>query len=146
MKQILIPFLVACFLAPGSMWVSSVSPVSQISAVHIPQRQVPGGLPFVADLVKTQARVPAFRHIGPLTVVLASRDPKGLQDLLAAQQNPASPEYHQWLTPQEFGNRFGRLPQEYAQLQEWLRSTGLTVSQQWPNRLQLTVEGPAEAV
>jgi subtilase family serine protease len=145
MKQILIPFLVACFLAPGSVWVSSVSPGSQISMAPA-KRQVSGGLPFVADLAKKQARVPGFRHIGPLTVVLASRDPKGLQDLMAAQQNPASPQYHKWLTPQEFGNRFGRLPQEYAQLKEWLRSTGLRVSHQWPNRLQMTVEGPAEAV
>lgn len=146
MKQLLIPFLVACFLAPGSVWFSSASLVPQISGVQTPRRQVPGGLPLVADLAQKRARVPSFQHIGPITVVLASRDPKGLQELIAAQQDPASPEYHQWLTPQEFGDRFGRLPQEYAQLGEWLRSTGLTVSHQWPNRLQLTVGGPAEAV
>src|ERR1700730_3905867 len=30
-----------------------------------------------------------------------------LQELLAAQQNPASPLYHQWLTPDTFAARFG---------------------------------------
>ena len=30
-----------------------------------------------------------------------------LQDLLAAQQNPASPLFHHWLTPGEFAARFG---------------------------------------
>ena len=28
--------------------------------------------------------------------------------LLADQQNPSSPSYHQWLTPQQVGERFGR--------------------------------------
>jgi len=30
-----------------------------------------------------------------------------LQALLTAQQDPTSPLYHQWLTPDEFGARFG---------------------------------------
>src|SRR5271156_141214 len=30
-----------------------------------------------------------------------------LQELLAAQQNTASPLYHQWLTPDTFATRFG---------------------------------------
>ena len=30
-----------------------------------------------------------------------------LEALIAAQQNPASPLYHQWLTPDQFAARFG---------------------------------------
>src|SRR5215472_13341031 len=30
-----------------------------------------------------------------------------LTQLLADQQNPTSPNYHQWLTPAQFGARFG---------------------------------------
>ena len=30
-----------------------------------------------------------------------------LAQLLEDQQNPASPQYHAWLTPEEFGDRFG---------------------------------------
>src|SRR5215471_17926403 len=30
-----------------------------------------------------------------------------LDRLLADQQNPSSPRFHQWLTPEEFGERFG---------------------------------------
>src|ERR1051326_7815716 len=30
-----------------------------------------------------------------------------LDQLLADQQNPASPNFHKWLTPAEFGLRFG---------------------------------------
>src|ERR1035438_9281949 len=30
-----------------------------------------------------------------------------LDQLLAEQQDPASPNYHKWLTPEEFADRFG---------------------------------------
>src|SRR5664279_1100986 len=30
-----------------------------------------------------------------------------LDQLLADQQNPSSPQFHSWLTPEQFGNRFG---------------------------------------
>src|SRR5215467_3548525 len=30
-----------------------------------------------------------------------------LEALLAEQQNPSSPRFHQWLTPSQFGERFG---------------------------------------
>src|SRR5579871_1304368 len=30
-----------------------------------------------------------------------------LEQLLADLQDPASPNYHRWLTPEEFGSRFG---------------------------------------
>ena len=30
-----------------------------------------------------------------------------LEQFLAEQQDPSSPHYHEWLTPQQFGERFG---------------------------------------
>src|SRR4051794_11293899 len=38
-----------------------------------------------------------------------------LDELLAAQQDPTSPRYHQWLTPEEFGRRFGVSDQDLNQ-------------------------------
>ncbi len=34
----------------------------------------------------------------------------GLDALLGEQQNPLSPYYHQWLTPEQYGKRFGWTP------------------------------------
>src|SRR3954447_20092607 len=31
----------------------------------------------------------------------------GLESFLADQQNPSSPNYHRWLTPEQFADRFG---------------------------------------
>src|SRR5579863_9704215 len=43
-----------------------------------------------------------------------------LDTLLAAQQDPDSPLYHQWLTPAEFGARFGASDADLAQVASWL--------------------------
>ena len=40
-------------------------------------------------------------------VILPLHDSAGLGALLKAQHDPASPSYHKWLTPQQFGQRFG---------------------------------------
>jgi subtilase family serine protease len=37
-----------------------------------------------------------------------------LESLLAEQQEPSSPNYHRWLTPEEFGNRFGAASEDLA--------------------------------
>jgi len=50
---------------------------------------------------------------------------ESLEQLLAAQQDPASSNYHRWLTPQEFGEQFGPAPQDVETVTAWLRSHGL---------------------
>jgi subtilase family serine protease len=48
--------------------------------------------------------------------------------LLAAQQNPASPSYHKWLTPTQFQARFGMSAGDIARVSAWLSAQGLTVN------------------
>jgi len=50
-----------------------------------------------------------------------------LQTLLAAQKNPSSPYYHQWLTPDEFGARFGMSDADLAKVEAWLERQGFSV-------------------
>jgi len=52
-----------------------------------------------------------------------------LDALLARQQDPASSDFHRWLTPQEFGSQFGRSPEEIAQVAEWLSLHGFAVDE-----------------
>src|ERR1700722_15325350 len=51
-----------------------------------------------------------------------------LTQLLAAQQNPASTSYHQWLTPEQFGARFGLSSADLAKVSAWLTSQGFTIT------------------
>ena len=56
----------------------------------------------------------------------AQRD--ALAQLVSDQQNPASPVYHRWLTPEQFDARFGLAPQDLAAVSGWLAAQGLVVT------------------
>jgi subtilase family serine protease len=51
-----------------------------------------------------------------------------LRKLLDDQQDKASPNYHKWLTPDEFGQQFGPADQDLQIVTGWLRSHGLQVN------------------
>ena len=50
-----------------------------------------------------------------------------LDRLLAAQRDPASSELHKWLTPEQYGDRFGLSPADLARTTAWLKSAGFTI-------------------
>ena len=52
-----------------------------------------------------------------------------LDQLLAAQQNPTSANFHKWLAPEEFGRRFGLTASDNSKVVQWLQSEGLTVKE-----------------
>src|SRR5947209_19442405 len=47
-----------------------------------------------------------------------------LDQLLQEQHNPASANYQKWLTPEEFGARFGISDQDLDAVTSWLQSKG----------------------
>ena len=51
-----------------------------------------------------------------------------LTQLLAAQQTPGSPQYHQWLTPEQFGAQFGVSQHDMAAVSAWLRQQGFKIN------------------
>ncbi|HXM42256.1 MAG TPA: protease pro-enzyme activation domain-containing protein [Bryobacteraceae bacterium] len=50
-----------------------------------------------------------------------------LDRLLAQQQDPASPNYHGWLTPEQYADRFGATRADMDKMVAWLGQYGLTV-------------------
>jgi subtilase family serine protease len=60
-------------------------------------------------------------------VALRGRHESALCALLEAQQDPASPEYRHWVTPAEFGRRFGASPRELKRVERWLRADGCRI-------------------
>ena len=50
-----------------------------------------------------------------------------LEHLLADQVNPASASYHKWLTPAQFGARFGVSDADLAKIEGWLTSQGFDI-------------------
>jgi len=50
-----------------------------------------------------------------------------LSVLLDSQQTQGSPDYHRWLTPDEFGQQFGPSPQDIQLVLGWLQQQGFSV-------------------
>ncbi len=50
-----------------------------------------------------------------------------LEALLAAQQDPSSPQYHHWLTPDQFAARFGMAQSDIDKVRNWLEQQGFSI-------------------
>ncbi len=61
-------------------------------------------------------------------LTMAIRNRADLTRLLADQQDPASPDYHQWITPDDFTARFGPKEADLARVTRWLKQKGFTVT------------------
>ena len=48
--------------------------------------------------------------------------------LLEEQQHESSPNFHNWLTPEQYGEQFGPSPEEIQAVTGWLRSHGFQVA------------------
>jgi subtilase family serine protease len=71
---------------------------------------------------------------------------QALQQYIADLQNPASPNYHKWLTAQEFGEKFSLAKQDLDAITGWLGSHGLKVNLVYPNGLLIDFSGTAGEV
>ncbi|HXJ40254.1 MAG TPA: protease pro-enzyme activation domain-containing protein [Bryobacteraceae bacterium] len=69
-----------------------------------------------------------------------------LDALLTEQQNPSSPNYRKWLSPEEFGNRFGLSSDDHSKVVAWLQSEGLTVKTSARGRNWVAFSGTAGQV
>lgn len=61
-------------------------------------------------------------------------------------QEASSPNYHRWLTPEEFGRRFGPADADIATLTGWLESHGFEVDPVAPGHVDIAFSGTASQV
>ncbi len=101
--------------------------------------------PAWANPANDLGAVPANQPLENLTFVLARSDEQeqAFDQLLADQLNPASPDYHRWLTPQEIGQRFGISDSDISAIAAWLQSQGLHVSWVSQSRILINFGGTA---
>nr|WP_225737575.1 protease pro-enzyme activation domain-containing protein [Dyella acidiphila] len=69
-----------------------------------------------------------------------------LQSLISAQHDPSSGKFHQWVTPQQFGQTFGVSDADIAAAAAWLTSQGFKVNGVLPNKMQIDFSGTAGQV
>ena len=93
-------------------------------------------------------RISGNQKLGRMLLLLA---PSAKQDAAAAKtvtalHDPSSPTFHKWLTPAEFGHRFGVDEEDVAQVQQWLQSQGLIVNEVSHSRRFIVFSGNVSQV
>ena len=77
-------------------------------------------------------------------VFLPLQNGQALDQLLVELKDPNSANYHQWLTPQEFKNRFGANQESISRIKSYLQRNGLSVVREHTHGVH--VSGSAFAV
>jgi subtilase family serine protease len=101
-----------------------------------------GQRPQAVDRLKPLARFASSNHLN-LVLGLPLRNHEGLARLLRDIYDPASPDYHKYLTPAQFAERFSPSERDYDELARFASSHGLTVTETHANRTLLDVTGSA---
>jgi len=155
-----IPAAAALFMTLLSAWLPVVA--GQINAGRQPRQRrrlteaidnrrtvlLPGTTHARIRQARDQGRVRADLVMERAILALKS-SPEQEADLagfLAQQQDPSSPHYHEWLTPRQFGERFGVSAEDMNVIVEWLETRGLHVDQVSNGRREIEFSGTARQI
>jgi subtilase family serine protease len=83
-----------------------------------------------------------FQHVGLLLQRSSTQD-AALRQYLSELQQKTSPNYHKWLTPEQFGKLYGPADSDIAAVTSWLQSQGLTVVSVSKGRTSIEFTGTA---
>jgi kumamolisin len=129
-RFIVVPLLIIlCFAGLASAW-----------------ERLPGHIPY--------GTVNASQHLGrfgsgekmSMAIVLPLRNEAELKTLLSRLYDPTDTLYGQYLSAQEFIERFSPTQDDYDAIAGYMRGLGFTVTGTHPNRTILNVSGPVSAV
>ena len=109
---------------------------------------VRGNVHPMAQAANDRGSVGRLFRMERMTMTFKPTDPQeaDLNTLLKQQQDPASPNYHKWITPEEFADRFGISANDLTQIVDWLHAQGFTVDEVARNRRSVTFTGSAGQV
>ena len=95
-----------------------------------------------------QGEVDPSSSLTSLTIVLQPSDAQqaDLEQFLRDQQDPASLQYHRWLTPEEYAERFGASAADTQKITAWLEQHNLKVTGVARARNAITFSGIAADV
>jgi hypothetical protein len=87
--------------------------------------------------------VPESQPATHVALVLKRSDEQetSLRQLLEQQQDKSSPNYHKWLTPDQFGKQFGPADSDIQAVTDWLTSRGFSNIKVSPGRTRVEFDG-----
>src|SRR5579862_303771 len=111
-------------------------------------RAIPGKLHQRADPNFDRGAVDPATPINDV-LIMFKRTPEQQADLdrlLADQQNPSSQQFHKWLTPEQYADRFGLSQSDHSKIAAWLHSQGFTVHHAARSRNWISFHGTAAQI
>jgi subtilase family serine protease len=95
-----------------------------------------------------RGRVDPGMQLGTITLQTAptAAQESAIQQLLAQQQDRKSPNYHKWLTPEQYASRFGLSENDMQKMVAWLASQGFTMIQPARGRNWISFSGTAAQI
>jgi uncharacterized repeat protein (TIGR03803 family) len=103
---------------------------------------LPGHIPWATTNLNLQSvgRLASTNRL-TLAIGLPWRNQEALVTVLDQIYNPASPGFHQYLTPAQFAESFGPTADDYQAVIDFANSNGLALAGTHPNRLLVDVSG-----
>jgi len=141
-------WLAACAMIAPLVGAQSVA--SRISAVVSSSEPVKlaGSLHPMAQAQFDAGRVSSSTKLTGISIVFNRTEEQeaDLQALIAAQQDPSSPLYHQWLTPDQFAVRFGMADADLSKVKSWLEQQGFSVDSVARSKNMIRFSGTVQQV
>ena len=124
-------FLVAAVVVASPLYATSARVVDDMDTVSIPGNVSPRLLGSV-EVGRTDGSLPVEKMILVLRPRAGTTAP--LERLLEEQLDPASPNFHRWLTPEEYGRQFGIPDEDLNAVLAWLQRNGFAIENVAPGR------------
>ncbi|MBV9572554.1 MAG: S8/S53 family peptidase, partial [Acidobacteriales bacterium] len=110
--------------------------------------RVRGSVHPLATADRDQGRAAGNKTLRRASMVLrlSPAQQADLETLLREQQEPSSPNYHKWLTPEQYAQRFGVSEGDLGKITSWLQSQGLGVRGTSRGRTEIFFSGSVAQV
>jgi hypothetical protein len=97
----------------------------------------------LANAANDRGSAPANMQLERMHLVLKRSDSQesALRLLIGEMHTPGAANYHKWLTPDEFGRRFGPSDQDVATVKSWLEGHGFSVTKVNPGKQTIEFSG-----
>jgi subtilase family serine protease len=140
--------LVAAVFFISTLAVSAQNRIAQVVGADSAQVAIPDTVNPRARLATDMGEAPADTLLSSVSLRfnMTSAQTAALDQLLSDQQNPKSPRYHQWLTPETYAAQFGLSAADLATVTAYLQSQGLTVTSVARSHSFVMVSGTAAQI
>ena len=142
--------LLTCALTSVSAWAQVHTAATDQAPAAVNLRDTPLGRSRTPlEVVNGTAQlVGRFDAQSKLRLTLGLNPPQLAEEekFLAGLQDKNSPNFHKYLTPEQWNARFAPSAQDEQAVVDWLTANGMTVTHRYPNRLVVDAEATSQVV